>query len=309
MNLPGAYTTKKFPVYELIGAGIMLIILIIRLTKAYIRFDWLLDTIWLASGVFLVLTELTRERKDIKLADWIKAETSLLLFSLYLFLYHFWGVIIRLKFGGAEMLLYMAATAMFALAIYLRAKEAGIDIKRFEWKKLVQYPAWPMTVGITLCLFAVFLPMTKFAALRSMYGMQFGYSAYNGWGYNNWGYNYYIVNITFKGYLANWGSLAVMLMLFMLAFQVVRIAGKKQYKVFDLFFKIAIPALLAWWLFGAKGYKAMKSFGNILFIFSLALLALSVYLPGKLDELLKINLKKPTPAAGNATETTGSSAP
>lgn len=308
MKIPAAYITKKYPLYELIGAGIMLVMLISRLTKTYIRFDWLLDSIWLASGIFLVLTELTRERKDIKLAEWIKAETSLLLFNLYLFIYHFWGVIIRLKFGGFEMVLHMAAAVMFALAIYLRAKEAGIDIKRFEWKKLVQYPAWPMTVGITLCLFAVFLPMTKFAALRSMYGMQFGYSAYNGWGYNNWGYNYYTVNLTFKGYLANWGSLAVMLMLFMLAFQVVRIAGKKQYKVFGLFFKIAVPALLAWWLFGAKGYKAMKSFGNILFILSLALLALSVYFPGKLDAFLKKNLKRQAPAAGNPKDATSPSA-
>lgn len=287
MKLPGAYTTKKYPLYELIGAGIMLVMLIIRLTKTYIHFDWLLDTIWLASGFLLVLTELTKERTDIKLAGWIKADTSALLFCLYLFIYHFWGVIVRLKFGGFDMVLYMAASVMFAIAIYLRAKEAGMDVKNFEWKKLLQYPAWSITMGVGLCLFCIFMPMTKIASLSSLYGPHFGYDAYNGWGYNNWGFTYYSGTIAIKGYLGYWGSFAAILMLFMLVFQIVRVAGKKQYPMFALFFKIAVPALFAWWLFGIKGYNSMKSFGNILFILSLLLLALAVYLPAKLDEFLK----------------------
>ena len=136
-------------------------------------------------------------------------------------------------------------------------------------------------------MLAPFFKMTRFYSLRSNYGMQFGYNAYDGWGYNNWGYNYYSVRIAIKGYYSYWGHFACILLAFILILHIVRACGNKSYPLIPTFMKIAVPAALAWWIFGAKGYQSLKSFGNILFIPGILLMLLAVFLPAELEKWTK----------------------
>lgn len=286
MSLPAQYKTKKYLLYELIGASIVLLLLIVRLSKGYVRFHIVTDTLWLLSAILLVLPELTKEKPLFKLPEWLTRETTGLLLCLYASLYHFFITVFRLRNITLEVLLYAAVAILFAMALLARSDKAGIPVKKFEWKNLLRYPHWPLTFGTTLCMLAPFFKMIKMSSLRSLYGLQFGYDAYAGWGYNNWGYNYYSVNILIKGHLAYWGHFACLLLAFMLAFHIVRAAGNKTYPKLDVFFKIAVPSIVAWWIFGAKGYTALKGFGNILFIIGIILTAASVYLPNKLGEII-----------------------
>lgn len=284
MNLPESYKAKKYLLYELIGAGLVLVQLIILLTKGYIRFHWVTETLWLAAALLLTVPELTKDKPLMKYPGWLRTESTLLLLCLYLFLYHFFATVFSLRHIDFEWLIRAAAATLFGLALYLRAADAAIDIKKFDWKNLLRYPHWPLTVGATLCMLAPFFKMTKITSLRSTYGPQFGYNAYEGWGYNNWGYNYYGINILIKGHLAYWGHFACLLLAFMLVFHVVRAAGNKTYPKIDGYFKIAIPVAVTWWIMGAKGYDALKGFGNILFIAGIMIAALAIYLPDKLGE-------------------------
>ncbi len=287
IELPGHYKAKKYLLYELIGALVVLILFIIILTKEYVRFDWMTVTLWLASAILLVLPELTKAKPIVKFPEWFKAGTTGLLFCLYLFLYHFFATVFSLRFGGFELILYLGGTVLFGLALYLRSNEAGIDIKKFDWKEMLRYPAWPFTTGITLALLALFFPMTRVASFGSTYGPQFGYNAYDGYGYNNWGFTYYQTSIIAKGYMAHLGSFACLLLSFMLVFHLVKAAGKKTFPKHDMLFKIAVAVMIAWWIFGAKGYDALKGFGNFLFIPGIILLVFTVYFPDKLGELVK----------------------
>lgn len=287
MSLPESYKTRKYLLHELIGAIVVLVLLIITLTKGYIRFHWVTDTIWLASIILLTVPELTKDKPLMKYPEWMKPASTSLLFCLYLFLYHFFITVFSLRYIDFECILHAGAATLFGMALYLRASEMGIAIKSFDWKNLFRYPHWPMTVGTILCTLAPFFKMTKINSLSSSYGLQFGYDSNNGWGYNNWGYNYYGITILIKGYLAYWGHFACLLLAFMLVFYIVKAAGNKVYPRLDTFFKFAVPVAIAWWIMGAKGYDALKGFGNILFIAGMILLIFAIYLPDKLGELIR----------------------
>lgn len=287
MNLPEKYTTHKNLLYELIGAGVVLILLIITLSRAYISFHWVTDTLWLAATLFLILPELTKNNQQIKLPRWMKDDSTALICCLYLFLYHFFICLFSLRYINIHFLLYTGAAVLFGMALLIRAKDAGMNVRQFNWKNLLHYPHWPLTIGLSLCLLALFFPMTKIQSLRSYYGLQFNYNAYSGWGYNNWGYNFYNVNMLIKGHRAYWGHFACLLFSFMLIFHIIKAAANKPLPKTDMFYKIAVLAGIAWWFFGAKGYDAVKGFGNILFIPAMLLIVMAVYLPEKLGELVK----------------------
>jgi hypothetical protein len=287
MNLPANYKTSKYLLYELIGAALVLIELIILLTKGYIRFHWVTDTLWLFSAVLLVVPELTKDKPLMKYPAWQSAITTPLLLGLYLCLYHLFAALFSLRHIDLEFLLQAAAAVLFTMALNGRANEAGISIKTFDWKNLLRYPDWPFSIGIILCQLAIFFPMIESTSLRSSYGPQFGYNAYDGYSYNNWGYSYYGIHIIIKGYLAYWGHFACILLGSILVFHVIRSAGNKVYPQMELFFKVAVPTILAWWIFGAKGYNALKGLGNILFIPGMLLLMLATYIPGQLGEWIK----------------------
>ena len=286
-SFPQRYKDKKYPLLELAGCGIVLLLLIITLTRSYIRYDWLLDTIWLLSATFLSLLEWNREKPFAKFPAWLTADSTLLLLGLYLFLYHFMAFSLSLSYGGFDVVLYLAAAAVYGAALYIRAAASGIDIRAFKWKNMLHYLAWPLSIAISVCLFAMFFPMTKWSSMNSLYGPGFGYTSTEGYGYNNWGYTYYTSTFTVKGYMAYWGQFAGLLLLFMMAFHLLRFAGGFIYPKLDMFFKIAVPILIAWWFFGAKGYNSLGGFGNILFIPAMALMVFAVYFPGKLGEMVK----------------------
>ncbi len=287
MNLPEEYKTQKHLLYELIGAGLVLIQLIIQLAQRYIRYDWLVDSLWILSAILLILPPLLKGNPSIKFPGWCTAPATSLLLSLYLFLYHLLAVVLSLRYVRATILLFLACTCLYGLSLFLRAKEEGIVLKELQWKNLLRYPHWPLTIALILCLLALFLPMTKINSLRSYYGMQYGYSAYSGWGYNSWGYNFYGTTVLIKGHMAYWGHFACLLLSFLLVFHTVKAAGNKLYARMDLVFKISVTVIFAWWLFGAKGYNALKGFGSILFIPGILLMAAAVYVPDKLGELVK----------------------
>lgn len=287
MNLPADYKTKKYLLYELIAAAIVLILLIIRLSRSYISFHWVSDTIWILSALLLVIPALTTEKPLMKYPDWLRASPTPFLLGLYLFLYHFFLAIFRIKNINLEWMLIAAAAILFVMALYLRAWEKGFRLQSFDWKNGLKYPYWPMTIGLGLCMLAPFFKMTRFYSLQSTYGLQFNYSANYGWGYNNWGYNYYTVRIAIKGYYAYWGHLACILIAFMLILHWLQAAGKISHPKTTYFFKLAVPALFAWWLLGAKGYQALKSFGNILFIPGILITALAIYFPNQVDAWTK----------------------
>lgn len=287
MNLPEEYKTKKYLLYELIGAGLVLVQLIIQLTQKYIRFDWLVDTVWLVSAILLILPPLLKANPQVKFPGWCTAPVTSLLFSLYLFLYHLLAVVLTFRYAGAILILFLACACLYGLSLYGRAREEGILLKDLQWKNLLRYPHWPLTIAIIACLLALFFPMTKMDSFRSYYGMQYGYNSYSGWGYNNWGYNYYGTTVLIKGHMAHWGHFACLLLSFLLVFHIVQAAGNKLYSRMEMIFKIAVAIIFAWWIFGAKGYNALKGFGNILFIPGMILMAAAVYVPGKLGELVK----------------------
>lgn len=285
MKLPAAYKEKKYLPLELAGAAIVIILLIIELSGAYISFHWLKETLWLFAALLLTIPELTSDKPLMKYPSWMRANSTLLLAALYLCTYHFLICFIRSRNINLEWLLHAGAAVLFGLSIHLRLLHLGWNIRQFDWKNLLRYPHWPMTIGATLCMLAPFFKMTRFYSLQSVYGLQFNYNAYNGWGYNNWGYNYYSVRIAIKGYYAYWGQMACILLAFILLIHVFRAACGKTTPVWiNRFFQWALPAVLAWWIFGARGYQSLKSFGNILFIPGLMLMSLAVYLPGKLGE-------------------------
>lgn len=287
MNLPSNYTAKKYLLLELTGALLVVILLIMKLARPYISYHWLTDTLWFTAAMLLTIPELTKEKPLGKYPAWLQLPVTGLLLCLYLFLYHFLLTLFRLKYINAEWLLHASAATLFLLALWQRARENGIEITKFDWKNLLRYPHWPLTIGTTLCMLAPFFKMTKIRSIRSTYGLQFGYDYNYGYGYNSWGYNYYGYDLAIKGHHAYWGHFACLLLGFMLLFHLVRAAGNKDYPKLDLFFKIAIPVIFLWWLLGAKGYTTLKSFGNILFLLGIIITAVAVYLPDKLGEWIK----------------------
>ena len=287
MPLPARYQEKKHPLFELIGAGLVLLQLIITLTRTYIRYDWLLDTIWLLTAATLCLLELAKDKPNTKLPAWLTDPNTSLLCGLYLVLYNFLGFFLTIGSGGFDLVIYLAGMIIYALALYYRLNENNISIKTFNWKNLLRFPHWTISLALVLCFFALFFHMSKFTGLGSYYGMQFGYSAYSGYGYNSWGYNFYNRDYIVKGYMAPWGAFAGLVMLHLAAFHILKAAGGKVFDKLKLAEKIAVPVLFAWWIFGAKGYNALAGFGTILFLIGFILLALSVYLPDKLAEWVK----------------------
>lgn len=287
MSLPANYTSKKYLLPELAGGVIVLILLILKLAKPYINYHWLTDTVWFAATLLLIIPELIREKPPVKFPAWEELPLTGMLIGLYLFLFHFFITLFRLGHINAEWLLHAGAASLFLAGLWLRARENGVAITKFDWKNLLRYPHWPLTAGTVLCMLAPFFKMTPFRAIRSTYGLQFGYDYNYGWGYNNWGYNFYGYHMAIKGYQASWGHFACLVLGFMLIFHVVRAAGNKSFSGMDLFFKIAVPVIFLWWLLGARGYNTMKSFGNILFLAGIIITAAAVYLPGRLGELLK----------------------
>ena len=286
MKLPRNYTIRKYPLYELAGLAIILILLIIILSKRYIHFDWIPDSLWIISGSLLVFLEWTKEKPPPAIPAWLNASNTQLLFCLYLFLYHFLAFLLTLSFGGFILILYLGAAILYFLALLLRAKESGINIKAFQWKALLRYPAWPVSVALILCLIGLFLPMLKATRLSGGYSYNYGYDYYNGWNYNL-GYGLKYLQVTIKGTQALWGELICLLLFFLFAFHVVRTAGKVSYPKLDVFNKIAAVLLIAWWLFAAKGYESLAKFGNILFITGTALLVIAIFFPKKLGEIIK----------------------
>ncbi|HEY6063862.1 MAG TPA: hypothetical protein VIV35_09650 [Chitinophagaceae bacterium] len=286
MKLPQQYAVRKYPLYELSGLVIILILLIIILSKRYIHFDWILDSLWIISGSTLVFLEWTKEKPPAAIPVWLTAPTTQLLFCLYLFLYHFFAFLLTLSFGGFVLVLYLGAAILYALALWLRAKEAGINIAIFQWKTLLRYPAWPFSIAVTLCLLGLFLPMLRVSRLSGGLGYNFGYDYYNGWGYNL-GYTLRSSLVTIKGTQARWGELIGLLLSFLLVFHIVRTAGNISYPKLDMFNKIAAGLLIAWWLFAIKGFESLAKFGNILFILGTALFVFAIFFPKKLGELVK----------------------
>lgn len=287
MKLPVYYFKKKYPLYELIGVGIILLQLIVTLTQKYVHYDWITDTLWLAAGFLLSWSEWQKENQVSKLPPKISTNEMQLLFGLYLFLYHLLAAILTLKYGGLRFLLYLAGASVYTIALFFRAKESGIQLNLFNWKNLLRFPGWPISLALVFCMLGMFLPMIKSNMISSYYGLQFGYSAYSGWGYNNWGYNFYNTTILVKGYMAPLGMFICLVIAFLLVFHILKTAAGKTYPIADIAFKIAVPALLLWWLIGAKGFESLKGFGNILFIIGLLSLAFAVYFPQKLAELVK----------------------
>lgn len=288
MNLPPAYKEKKYALAELIAAGIVLVLLIILLTSRYVHFDWVTDTIWLAAATVLILPDITSGNKAAKLPGWIIFPATGLLCALYLFLFHLLAVIISLSYtAGFEILLYLAACGLFGYGLYMRARNQDIILDKFNWKNLLRYPHWPLAAGTTLCLLAMFFHMSRISSLQSSYGLQFNYNAYSGWGYNSYGYNYYGITVGIRGWQTHFGIFATLLAAFMLVFHIVQAVAKKTYPKLNMFYKAAVPVLLLWWLAGAKGYDALKGFGNILFLPGIALSALAIYLPQQLGEWIK----------------------
>jgi hypothetical protein len=284
MKLPASYTTKRYLQLELAGAGIILILLVILLTKSYISFHWLKETCWLAAVLILVVPELTRDKPLMKYPAWLMNPATPMICSLYLFLYHFFICYFRLRHINPDWMLHASVAVLFAISLLQRAVENGIAWKAFNWKNLLRFPHWPFSIGALLCMLAPFFKMTRFYSLRSNYGMQFGYNAYDGWGYNNWGNNYYSVRIAIKGYYAYWGHLACILLAFILILHIVRACGNKSYPLIHTLMKIAVPAALVWWIFGARGYQSLKSFGNILFIPGILMMLVSVFIPEELEK-------------------------
>jgi hypothetical protein len=292
MPLPLRYTEKKSPLYELIGAALVLIMLIITLTRAYIRFDWIPDLLWLLSAFILVTVEATKNNPSIHLPPVLKNTSAQLLMCLYLFLYHLLAFVLTLQAGGLIIVLYLAAALVYGLSLYDRATDFGIHPKSFEWKKIYQYPAWPMSAGILLCFLAMFFHMSAFTGLGSYYGMHYSYNYDYSYGYN-YGYTFYNTHYIVKGYAAPWGTFALLLLFHMLVFQLLMTAGNRSNIKLLTFFKIAVPVLLLWWIFGAKGYKALKGFGNIIFIPGMLLMTMAVYFPAQLDDFIKKLKNKP----------------
>lgn len=286
MKLPQHYTSKKYPLYELSGLVLILILLIIILSKRYIHFDWILDSLWIISGSALVFLEWTKEKPLATIPAWLNAPTTQLLFCLYLFLYHFLAFLLTLSFGGFVLVVYIGAAILYALALWLRAKEAGINPAIFQWKALLRYPAWPFSIAVILCLLGLFFPMLKATRLTGGLGYNYGYDYYNGWNYNL-GYTLRNSLITIKGTQARWGELICLLLSFLLVFHIVRTAGNIRYPKLDMFNKIAAGLLIAWWLFAIKGFESLAKFGNILFIIGTALLVAAIFFPKKLGELVK----------------------
>ena len=286
-QLPAQYKTQKFLLAELVGAVIVILLLIIDMTRPYFRFHWFSDSLWIGSALLLTIPELTREKPLMKYPVWMQHAMTPLLAGLYLFLFHFFICLFRRRNISLEWLLHAGAASLFGWALFQRMKLAGYFVQKPDWKNLLRYPYWPLSIGFTGLLLSPFFPMTPLNSLRSYYGMQFGYDAYNGWGYNNWGYNFYSVKIAIRGYQAYWGHVACILLAFLLMFHLSKSVLKKEVPFTDLLYKAALPAALAWWILGAKGYNSLKSFGNILFLTALLLSALAIYLPDKLGEWTK----------------------
>lgn len=287
MKLPVAYTTKKHLLFELAGSAIVLLLLIILLTRSYVYFHWVTETCWVAAALLLVIPELTRDKPLMKYPAWLLHPVTPMLFCLYLFLYHFFICYFRIRNINVNWLLHASAAVLFALPLLSRAAAFGIAWKKLKWTNLLRFPHWPFSIGAFLCMLAPFFKMTRFYSLRSNYGMQFGYNAYDGWGYNNWGYNYYSVRIAIKGYYAYWGHFACILLAFILILHILRACENRTYPAINKFMKIAVPAALAWWIFGAKGYQSLKSFGNILFIPGILMMLVSVFLPKEVENWTK----------------------
>jgi hypothetical protein len=287
LNLPAHYNQKKYPLYELIGAAIIFILLIIQLTKRYIFFDWLMDTVWIISGAYLVWFEMTKEKRSSNLPAWLTSNTTALLCSLFLFFLHFLIFLTTLSYGGFQLIFHIGAAVLYGLAFYLRSREQGFNLKDFQWKNLVKYPHWPMTVALAICTLGMFLPMAKVSSFTPNWGLQFGYNYDTGWGLNTWGYNYYSNEISVKGHSARFGRLICISFFFMLIFHIVKAAGNRYYPKHDVFFKIALPIIIAWWLLAAKGYNSLASFGNIIFILGMIALVFVVYFPQKVADVVK----------------------
>ena len=282
MKLPSGYQSRKYLLLELIAAGLVLLLLILKLAKPYIRFHGITDSAWLIACFLLVFPELTRAKPLAQYPAWMQAPATSLLCGLYLFLYHFFIVLFRLKYLDVEWLLHAGAATLFLLALLQRLREQGIELHRLHWKNTIRYPHWPLTVGLTLCMFSPFFKMTRISALQSSYAPQFGYNYYSGWGYNTWGYNYYSYQLAIKGHLAYWGHFACLLLAFLLLLHLLMSTTERKSAQLELFIKIGLPVIFTWWMLGAKGYNTLKSFGNILFLTGLLISAMAVYFPAQL---------------------------
>lgn len=288
MPLPARYTVNRYALAELAGAGFVFILLLIKLSGRYIGWDWLLDTTWFITAAWLVGLPFINPATTGSLPAWSRAPWFLLLCVLFLFLFHLMGVVLMLKYAsGINLLLYLAATVSFGIALYFRAGEFGIHPAGFTWMALFRFPQWPLTAGLLGSLLGLFMKITKFPVLLSNYGLQFNYSAEYGWGYNNWGYNFYQSTMLAKGYFARFGRAATLLILILICLHIVHTTGKKPIRHYALIMKAGLVVFCCWWLLAAKGYEAMGAFGNILLLLAMIIWGLAAFVPDMLAGWLR----------------------
>lgn len=286
MSLPAHYQQKKYPVHELTGLGIFILLLLYALVSKRISLDVVFDSLYLIAAIWLFYTEWNNT--GVTSSPFASAEVRLFI-CFYLFIDAVLLSFMAISHPGILLIFYVALAIVYGRALLLRLKEWNLLILSLQWKNLLRYPAWLVTLGGGICLMCMYLPMVKYYMPFYHYsGPQYGFNIITGFGFNQPGVIYdFGSDITIKGYQVFLGHLVCLLLAFMLAFHIARTAGLKFKPALINVIKLFTVAIAVWWILAARGYSSLTRLANILFIAGLALLVLAFFFPGKAEVWFK----------------------
>src|SRR5688572_18258287 len=140
MEIPSYYKTSKYPFYELVSAGVVLVIALTTLLSRYLYFNLIFDTAYLTGAVSLVYAEWNKQTPD-KLPGILRPQINLLFICLYLFIDAVLVSLMLFSNAGFLFLFYLSLAILYGMSLWLRLKEHNIRISAWPWKNLLQYPA------------------------------------------------------------------------------------------------------------------------------------------------------------------------
>jgi hypothetical protein len=285
MEIPSYYRTSKYPFYELIGAGVVLIIALTTLLSRYLYFNIIFDTAYLTGALALVVAEWNKKTPG-KLPAVLRSPLHLLFICLYLFIDAVLVSLMLFSNAGFLFLLYVSLGILYGMSLLLRLQEHNIRLTTWSWKSLLTYPAVLTTTGLLLCFFALYLPMVYYyMPFYSYTGPQYGYNAISGYGMTHPGVLLHGgSSYTFKGYQGFLGHLACLVTAFMFLFHALHVMRIREYKHTALFLKAGVIGMGIWWILAAKGYRSVWQTGNVLFLVGVGLLVIALFFPQALSQ-------------------------
>ena len=262
---------EQWLVLERIALGIVVLILVSSLVSRAIGWDWLMDTLFLAGAVALVLHGLQRNAGATEGSRWpLLVCGYLCVDSVFLFLVDLRGL-------AAATIFYLVLSGLYGRALQLRMRN-DLPLADISLSRTIFAPASRVVSGLSLlALLCMALPMTQvfrvFSAWSGPMVVTFHTATVMDAGHT----------VRFGGMVAQYGYQVAfghpvcLVLIGLVLLPVLQATGLVQSGRGIRFVRGALVAVLVWWVFFARGFQSLLGYpATVLFVAAVVALAVLV---------------------------------